>query len=207
MILKRLAVGALGANCYIVGCEKEKTGMVIDPGGDAGRIISEISNLGLKIKTIILTHGHGDHIGAANAVKSATGAEIAIHADDIGVMQDKVLCDMFGLDYNPVNQPDILLKGGDMITVGELKFTVIHTPGHSRGGICLFGEGVLFSGDTLFSGSIGRTDLARWGGDYNTIIKSIKTKLLTLDDATIVYPGHGPKTTIGDERRGNPFLI
>jgi glyoxylase-like metal-dependent hydrolase (beta-lactamase superfamily II) len=206
MIFKCLEVGALGANCYIVGSEKEKTAMVIDPGGDAGRIISEIAKLGLQIEKIVLTHGHGDHITAANEVKAATGAGIAIHAEDIAVMKDEGLCNMFGIEYNPVPVPDILLKDNDVIDIGELKFKVIHTPGHSRGGICLFGEGVLLSGDTLFNGSIGRTDIARSGGDYKTIINSIKTKLLTLDDATIVYPGHGPKTTIGTERRGNPFL-
>ena len=207
MILKCLAVGVLDANCFIVGCEKEKTGMVVDPGGDAGRIIAEIGNLGLQIKKIVLTHGHGDHTGAANELKAATDAEIAIHADDIALMKNEWLCNMFGIEYNPVQQPDILLKDGDILQIGELKFKVIHTPGHSRGGICLLGEGVLFSGDTLFNGSIGRTDLPVAGGDYNTIINSIKTRLLTLDDATIVYPGHGPKTTIGAERRGNPFLI
>jgi glyoxylase-like metal-dependent hydrolase (beta-lactamase superfamily II) len=206
VIFKRLPVGALGANCYIVGDEKEKNGIVIDPGGDAGKIISEIGKLGLKIEKIVLTHGHGDHTGAANELKAATGAEIAIHGDDVAVMKDKGLCDMFRLDYKPVDQPDILLKDGDVLEIGDLKFSVIHTPGHSRGSICLLGEGVLFSGDTLFNGSIGRTDLARWGGDYNTIIRSIRTKLLTLDDAITVYPGHGPKTTIGAERRGNPFL-
>jgi glyoxylase-like metal-dependent hydrolase (beta-lactamase superfamily II) len=206
VILKRLPVGPLGANCYIAGDEKEKTGIIIDPGGDAGKIISEIGNLGLKIEKIVLTHGHGDHIGAANELKAATGAEIAIHGDDVAVMKDKSLYEMFWLDYNPVNQPDILLKDGDILEIGELKFKVIHTPGHSRGSICLLVDGILFSGDTLFNGSIGRTDLARWGGDYNTIIKSIKTKLLTLDDDIIVYPGHGPKTAIGTERRGNPFL-
>ncbi|MFA6346804.1 MAG: MBL fold metallo-hydrolase [Dehalococcoidales bacterium] len=207
MILKTLEVGSLGANCYIVGCENKKTGMVIDPGDDAERIISEIRNLGLNIKIIVLTHGHGDHIGAANELKASTGADIAIHGDDIALMQDEGLCNMFGIEFNPVLNPDILLCDGDILEIGDLKFKVIHTPGHSRGGICLFGEGVLFSGDTLFNGSIGRTDIARSGGDYNTIINSIKTKLLSLDDATIVYPGHGSKTTIGDERRGNPFLV
>ncbi len=206
MIFKCIEVGALGANCYIVGSEKEKTAMVIDPGGDAGRVISEIAKLGLHIEKIVLTHGHGDHVAAANEVKAATGAGIAIHAEDTAVMKDQGLCNMFGIEYNPVQQPDILLKDNDVIDIGELRFKVIHTPGHSRGGICLFGEGVLFSGDTLFNGSIGRTDIARSGGDYKTIINSIKTKLLTLDDATTVYPGHGPKTTIGAERRGNPFL-
>jgi glyoxylase-like metal-dependent hydrolase (beta-lactamase superfamily II) len=113
---------------------------------------------------------------------------------------------MFWLDYNPVEKPDILLKDGDILETGGLKFKVLHTPGHSRGSICLLGEGVLFSGDTLFNGGVGRTDLARWGGDYNAIIKSIKTKLLALDDDITVYPGHGPKTTIGAERRSNPYL-
>jgi glyoxylase-like metal-dependent hydrolase (beta-lactamase superfamily II) len=111
------------------------------------------------------------------------------------------------LRYNPVPEPDILLNDGDILEIGELKFRVIHTPGHSKGGICLFGEGVLFSGDTLFRYGIGRTDLARAGGDYDTIIASIRNKILTLNDETTVYPGHGPKTTIGAERRGNPFLI
>ncbi|MFA5629625.1 MAG: MBL fold metallo-hydrolase [Dehalococcoidales bacterium] len=207
MIIKHLEVGLLEANCFIVGCEKEKKAMVVDPGGDAEIILREIQNLGLEVKTIVLTHGHGDHVSAANEVKSATGAKIAIHSDDIPLMQDSALCSMFGLDYNPVNTPDILLSEGDILKIGELEFTVIHTPGHSRGSVCLLGEGVLFSGDTLFNGSIGRTDLPRTGGDYNTIIKSIQTKLLTLDDETIVYPGHGPQTTIGAERRGNPFLI
>ncbi len=196
MILKRLPVGPLGANCYIAGDEKEKTGIIIDPGGDAGKIISEIGNLGLKIEKIVLTHGHGDHIGAANELKAATGAEIAIHGDDLAVMKDKSLYEMFWLDYNPVNQPDILLKDGDILETGELKFKVIHTPGHSRGSICLLGEGVLFSGDTLFNGSIGRTDLARWGGDYNTIIKSFKTKLLTWMMFYSLH-GHGRKPRSG----------
>jgi glyoxylase-like metal-dependent hydrolase (beta-lactamase superfamily II) len=206
MILRSLAVGAYGANCYIVGSEKEKVGMVIDPGDEAGRIISEINALGLEIKLIVLTHGHGDHTGAAAKVKEATGAKLAIHAGDVPLLRDEMLSSMLGLRYNPVPEPDILLNDGDILEIGELKFKVIHTPGHSKGGICLFGEGVLFSGDTLFQYSIGRTDLARAGGDYDTIVASIRNKLLTLDDKTTVYPGHGPKTTVGAERRGNPFL-
>ncbi len=207
MILKCLVVGAYGANCYIVGSEKEKVGMIIDPGAEAGRIISEINKFDLTIKTIILTHGHGDHTGAAMEVKEETGAEIAVHPDDVAMMNDKILSSLLGMAHNQIPKADMLLDEGDIIEIGELTFTVIHTPGHSRGGICLLGEGVLFSGDTLFQYSIGRTDLPRAGGDYKTIIASIKNKLLTLDDEIIVYPGHGPKTTIGAERRGNSFLV
>ena len=207
MILRSLVAGAYGANCYIVGSEKERVGMVIDPGDDAARILKEVEALGLKIKLIVLTHGHGDHTGAAAKVKETTGAKLAIHPGDIALLKNKMLSSMLGLRYNSVPEPDILLNEGDVLEVGELRFKVIHTPGHSQGGICILGEGVLFSGDTLFQYSIGRTDLPEAGGDYEAIVNSIQRKLMILDDSIIVYPGHGPKTTIGAERRGNPFLI
>ncbi|MDD4873509.1 MAG: MBL fold metallo-hydrolase [Dehalococcoidales bacterium] len=206
MILKMLTVGAYEANCYIVGSEKDRSGMVIDPGDEAGRIISEIKNLNLQIKTIVLTHGHADHTGAAMKVKKETGAEIAVHEDDISLINNEIISAILGFSRDKRCIPDKLLNDGDVVSIGGLNFNVIHTPGHSSGGICLSGEGVLFSGDTLFENSIGRTDLPGSDGDYEIIIKSIKDKLMTLDDKITVYPGHGPKTTIGAERRGNPFI-
>jgi len=187
MILKTMVVGAYGTNCYVVGSESTKDGMVIDPGDEGDRILKVIKTAGLNIKQIIITHGHGDHTGAIDEIKKATGAGVAIHIDDAG----------------DVTKPERLLKGGDMITVGDLRFLVIHTPGHSPGGICLFGHGVLFSGDTLFNYSIGRTDL---GGSMSQLMNSIFTKLLILPDSTKIYPGHGPASTIGEEKHSNPFL-
>jgi len=165
-------------------------GMIIDPGEEARLILRSVKEAKLKIKLIVITHGHGDHTGAIDQVKQATGANIAIHPSDAGALD---------LQYSA----DLLLKGGDSVDVGDLHFFVIHTPGHSPGGICLYGHNVLFCGDTLFNYSIGRTDL---GGSTSQLINSIVTKLMILPDNTVVYPGHGPAMTIGEERRGNPFL-
>jgi len=204
MILKKLVVGALDANCYIVGSESAKAGMIIDPGDEAEAILEEVKDLGLAIKSIVLTHAHIDHIGALKEVKEATGAEVAIHADDAQALQEKSVSAMFGLSYPTPPPPDRLLKGGDSIAIGDLHFQVLHTPGHSPGCICLLGEGVVFSGDTLFNFGIGRYDLP--GGNHSQLMNSIHTKLMVLPDNTTVYPGHGPDTTIGVERQGNPFL-
>jgi len=204
MILKKVVVGPLAANCYIVGSESNKEGMIIDPGDEAEVILKNVKDLGLDIKSIVLTHGHIDHIGAVKEVKEATGAEVAIHADDAQALQENSVSAMFGLSYPTPLPTDRLLKGGDSIDIGDLHFLVVHTPGHSPGGICLVGEGMVFSGDTLFNYGIGRYDLP--GGSYNQLMNSIHTKLTVLPDNTIVYPGHGPDTTIGTERRGNPFL-
>lgn len=204
MILKKLVVGPFGSNCYIVGSESAKEGMIIDPGDEAEVILARVKDSGLEIRSIILTHGHIDHIGALKEVKEATGAEVAVHADEAESLRKQPLSKMFGLAYPTPPAPDRLLQDGDSIDIGDLHFLVLHTPGHSPGGICLLGEGILFSGDTLFNFGIGRTDLP--GGNYSQLMDSIHTRLMTLADDTIVYPGHGPETTISAERRGNPFL-
>ncbi len=205
MIIKKLEVGPIMANCFILGCENTKEAVVIDPGDDADRILMELAKSELKVKYLINTHGHFDHVGANKRMKETTGAELAIHQDDepmLNELSSNAL--MFGLSAENSPPADIVLKDGDEISFGEITLKVIHTPGHSRGGICLYTPGHLFAGDTLFAGSIGRTDLP--GGDYDTLISSIKEKLLHLDEKTMVYTGHGPETTIGNEKAINPFL-
>ena len=202
MILKKLIVGPFASNCYIVGFESDNEGMIIDPGASAKQILSTVKELGLNIRLIVLTHGHMDHIGAVKGVKEATGAEVAIHTDDARFLRRLSLSTIYNFSFP--STPDRLLGDGDSIDVGDLHFTVLHTPGHSPGGICLLGHGVLFSGDTLFNYGIGRTDFP--GASHNQLMNSIYTKLMTLPDDTVVYPGHGSDTTIGTERRTNPFL-
>jgi len=202
--IEKLELGPFASNCYIVGAESNKEGIIIDPGAEADNILETVEGLGLEVKLIVLTHAHIDHIGALKEVKEATGAEVAIHADDAQALQKNSVSAMFGLSYPTPLPPDRLLKGGDSIDIGDLHFLVIHTPGHSPGGICFLGEGVVFSGDTLFNFGIGRFDLS--GGDGRQLMNSIYTKLMVLPDNTVVYPGHGPETTIGTERQGNPFL-
>ncbi|MBN1368369.1 MAG: MBL fold metallo-hydrolase [Dehalococcoidales bacterium] len=190
MLLAKLELGMYGTNCYIVGCDKTKEGMVIDPGAEAEAILRTINKGGLTIKLIAITHGHMDHTGAVEDVRRATGASVAIHSSDA----DSLL---------RVLPSDRLLNGGENLIVGDLSFSVITTPGHSPGGICLYGQRTLFCGDTLFNGSIGRTDL---GGNYEQLMENIFTKLMVLPDDTMVFPGHGPETTIRAEKQSNPFL-
>ena len=208
MILKKLVVGPFAANCYIVGSELTKEGVIIDPGDEARHILKKVKDLQLDIKVIVLTHGHIDHVGGVKEVKEATGAEVAIHTDDAKSVsgQEGRLISMLvsGLSYPAPSSPDRLLNGGDSIDIGDLNFLVLHTPGHTPGGICLLGNGVVFTGDTLFNYGVGRTDLP--GGSHSQLMNSLHTKLMVLPDETIVYPGHGPETTIGAERRGNPYL-
>ena len=204
MIIKLLVVGPLASNCYIVGDEATNEGVIVDPADEAEIILQSVAEFGLTIRSIILTHGHPDHIAALKEVKEATGAEIAVHTSDSEYHRQQALALTFGFRCPSLPPPDRLLKDGDSLDIGELHFKVIHTPGHTPGGICLLGHGVLFSGDTLFNYGIGRYDLP--GGDYAQLMNSLQATLMALPDETIVYPGHGPKTTIGAERRDNPFL-
>lgn len=191
MITECFKVGWLATNCYVVSCEETKQAAIIDPGleneTEANQILDYVKRNGLQVKYIINTHGHPDHISGNTKMKEATGAAILIHETHQGRAN-----------------PDQRLKDGDTIRVGNFVLKVLYTPGHTRGGISLLGDGVVFTGDTLFAGAIGRTDFS--GGSYQQIIESIKTKLLPLPDSTKVYPGHESFSTIGDEKKYNPFL-
>ena len=205
MIIERLELGAFASNCYLVADESTLDGVIIDPGDGGDRILKRVKALELRVKYILLTHGHPDHIGAVREVKEATGAELAIHPEDALYLRGKSGPEgMFPQSAGPPPEVDRMLQDGDTISVSGLHLQVIHTPGHTPGGICLLTDGVLFSGDTLFNGGIGRSDFP--GGSGPQLLNSIHTRLLVLPDETTVYPGHGPETTIAAERRLNPFL-
>lgn len=205
MIFKALTVGFIATNCYIVGSEATHHGMVIDPGASAKTILTEVNNLNVKVEYIIVTHSHFDHLGAVKTLKDATGARFAAGgaAKTTPGAFSRMVAMMSGGSVN-VPEPDLLLKEGDAVDIDDLHFEVLFTPGHSPDEICLYGHGILFSGDTLFNSGIGRTDFP--GCSFEQLVDSIKNKLYKLPDNTLVYPGHGPATTIGDEKRGNPFV-
>ncbi len=208
MGIKRVIVGPLEVNCYLVWDGETKEALCIDPGDNVERILDAAEGEGATISRIINTHGHFDHIGGNEALQRATGVSLAMHGDAIPTMEEAISHGaLFGIAVTPSPQPDMILNDGDTIEVGSLTFTVIHTPGHSKGGISLYAPllKTVFTGDTLFAGGIGRTDLT--GGSYDQLITSIKERLLTLDDETEVMPGHGEKSTIGRERMSNPFLL
>ena len=205
MIIKELVVGPLMANCFICGCSKTKEAVVIDPGGDANTILLSLADSKLKAKYIINTHGHFDHVSANGKMKDATGADILIHPLD-APMLEKLSSNAAFFGVSVENSPpcDQTLEEGDTVSFGDITLKVIHTPGHTPGGISLYTNGVVFVGDTLFAGSIGRTDFP--GGDFSTLISSIKTKLFKMEDDIRVFSGHGPETSIGTEKRHNPFV-
>ena len=205
MIIKVLTVGPIMANCYIVGCEETREAVVIDPGDESDKILLALAESKLTVKYIINTHGHFDHISANKKMHEATGAPILAHSLDAPMLsQIKNSAAKWGITAEDSPPPDRLIDDGDTIEFGNITMNVIHTPGHSQGGISLYTDGHVFVGDTLFAGSIGRTDFP--GGSFETLKASIQKKLFTLGDDVRVFTGHGPETTIGHEKQTNPFV-
>lgn len=207
MIFKVRKTGSLSTNCYIIGCPETKEAVVVDPGWDSADIINILEEENLHLKYIINTHGHIDHIGANGDLKEYSGAKILIHQADAAFLTDpqKNLSAAFGGKKITSPEADGFLHEGDVIKVGpSIDLEVLHTPGHTPGGICLKGSNFILTGDTLFAGSIGRTDLP--GGSYEELVKSIKEKLFTLEGDYFIYPGHGPSSTLKKERTSNPFV-
>ena len=206
MIVATLPVGMIQTNCYIAGCPETKEGAVIDPGGNPEHILAEVKRQGLSIKYVLNTHAHFDHTDANGAIVRATGATLALHPLDLPLLKASGGAALFGLRADPSPLPELELHHGDELEVGTLRLQVLHTPGHTPGHVCFFEQvhGVLFDGDVLFYRSIGRTDLP--GGNYRQMMDSIEGMLFVLPDDTVVYSGHGPATTIGDEKRLNPWL-
>ncbi|MBO9542129.1 MBL fold metallo-hydrolase [bacterium] len=207
MIVETFPVGPLGCNCTILGCPETKEAVVVDPGGDLELIQEVLDRHGLKVTRILHTHAHFDHLLATGDLKASRGGEILLHEGDLDLYRNVPMQGrLFGMALDAPPEPDRLVKDGERLAWGEGTGEVLHTPGHTPGSICLHvgAHKLVLTGDTLFSGGIGRTDL--WGGSFPEIMRSIHERLLTLDDDTVVIPGHGDTTTIGEERRSNPFL-
>ncbi len=211
MIIETRAVAPFYKNGFVLGCEKTREAVLIDPGDEVAQLLADAGRDRLSIRHILLTHAHVDHVTGVAAAKRVLGAPVYLHRDDLFLYEDAVAHGaLFGLAVEPQPPIDVLYEPGQVIRFGEYEVRPHHTPGHCPGGVCLqvgspSDPGIhLFVGDTLFAGSIGRTDLP--GGDYATLIRSIRTVLFPFGDAAEVHPGHGPSTTIGQERRTNPFL-
>lgn len=207
MIFETLVVGPLGVNCYLLGCEQTGEGLIVDAGDEAVRIIALAEERGLRIAQVISTHGHFDHVGANRAVVQHFGAHLLIHSADAPMLNRAAdVAQAYGMAGENSPAPDNLLVDGMEIIFGACRLTVLHTPGHTQGGCCLYlaEQKLVLTGDTLFADSIGRTDLP--GGSHAMLLESIRTKLFTLPDDVSAYPGHGPSTTIGHEKHHNPYF-
>ena len=206
MIIETIPVGITQTNCYVVGSDQSREGVVIDPGAASGTILAAIERAEITIRYVINTHGHFDHIGANAEIVAATGATLAVHSGDVPMLRLGGGAALFGLAGQQSPEPDLELEDGQVIRVGDLSFETLHTPGHSPGGVTLYLSdcGVAFDGDLLFAGGVGRADLP--GASWESLMRSIHEVLFVLPDDTVIYPGHGPTTTIGRERRTNPWL-
>lgn len=204
MLLWSRALGPFGTNCYIIACPETRVAAVVDPGQPDPWIRQVVAKEQLQVEQVLLTHAHVDHIGGVEWVRGWAGVPVALHPDDLPMAADPFYngSAMFG-EPIAITAVERELRDGATVAVGNLRLQVLHTPGHTPGGVSLYTPGYLLAGDTLFAGSVGRADLP--GGDYATLIRSIRTKLFALPAATVVYPGHGPRTTIGDERDYNPY--
>ncbi|TLY27362.1 MAG: MBL fold metallo-hydrolase [Nitrospirae bacterium] len=207
MILKTFPVPPLGCNCSIIGDPITKRAIVVDPGGAHERILKDVQDLGMTVVSILHTHAHFDHFLASGEMKKATNATLCLHPDDRKLWEMlEIQCRMFGVPYAPVPLPDYWLQDEEKLIVGGIEGVALHTPGHTPGSMSFHfpAEKLLLAGDTLFQGSIGRTDL--WGGDFEAIERSIRERLYRLDETTRVITGHGPETLIGIERESNAFI-
>ncbi|MCS7179232.1 MAG: MBL fold metallo-hydrolase [Anaerolineae bacterium] len=207
MILQTLIVGLIQTNCYILGCEQTKEGIIIDPGGHPERILRAVQEADLTVRYVLNTHCHFDHMAANAEVVAATGASLAIHPAERPILDARGGAAWFGVSLPPSPPPDLELTDGQVLEVGTLRLQVLHTPGHSPGSVTFYlpDQGMAFDGDVLFAMGVGRTDLP--GGNWDTLMRSIGEILFALPDETVLYPGHGPQTTVGQEKRFNPWLL
>jgi hydroxyacylglutathione hydrolase len=205
MNYERVVVGALETNCYLVYCEQTMDCAVVDPGAEPEKIVHVIEQKGLRPSVLINTHGHVDHVGANKDIKERYGIPLCIHSSDSAMLRNLLNSTMgFFIGAKKSPPPDRFIEEGEEIHIGNSRLKVIHTPGHSPGSVSLSGDGFLLSGDMLFCGGVGRTDLP--GGSWAELEKSIKDKIYSLPDDTFILPGHGPLTTVGQEKKSNPFV-
>lgn len=204
-VLERIPTGPIGANCYLYGDAEARRGWVIDPGEDAPVIAEFLQHHGLAVEALLITHAHWDHVGAVRVLRELTGAPFLVPEGEVEDLRAAATrAQLMGMYIDPPPEPDGLLREGDVLHAGRLQLRVVHAPGHTPGHVIFVGDGLAFVGDVVFAGGVGRTDLP--GGDWRTLESTLRTKILTLPDDTVLYPGHGPPTTVGRERTSNRFL-